>query len=286
MARPHVEFIQAQALDWQPTPIAHLAGTHCKMLSHDVTSGACSLLLRLPRGFQLDGPWQLDAEEEFLVLDGGLSVGDLDYGPDCYALLPAHRPRGALQVRQESVLLCFFDRAPQLETGAAAAAHAARPDGSHDAVPRLDAFEMAWESAGMDPAYADIGLRWKMLRGRIGDAQTTMLVACPPHLHPPEWQGPQEIHDCVEEMFLISGDYLSNVGRMREGAYFWRPPGIAHGPYGTRHGNLALIRTLGAPLENNWTREPVAISRAPAARPFLPAALRARHGVPVVPDPY
>jgi hypothetical protein len=139
MARPHVEFIQAQSLDWQPTPIAHLAGTHCKMLSHDATSGACSLLLRLPEGFRLDGPWQLDAEEEFLVLDGGLSLGDLDHGPDCYARLPAHWPRGALQVRHESVLLCFFDRAPTLATGAPVAAGVARPEGLDDAVPRLDA---------------------------------------------------------------------------------------------------------------------------------------------------
>lgn len=282
MARTHVEFLQAQSLDWQDTPIAHLAGTRCKMLSRDAGSGACSILLRLPQGWHRDGCWHLDADEEFLVLDGEFSLGEQRYQPDCYARLPPYWTRGPLRAHAETVLLCFFDRAPQAEAGVAAGA----ADALRDAVPMLDPFEMPWESAGMDPAYADIGLRWKMLRGRIGAADTTMLVTCPPHLHPPRWRGPQEIHDCVEEMFLLSGDYLSNVGRMREGAYFWRPPGIAHGPYGTRCGNLALIRTLGAPLENNWTREEVTISRNPPAQPFLPAALRARHARPCVPPPY
>jgi hypothetical protein len=271
MGRPHVEFIQAQALAWQPTPVAHLAGTAAKLLSRDAASGACSLLLRIPAGWCREGAWHLDAEEEFLVLDGELAIGELVYLEDCYARLPAGWTRGAMRALRETVLLCFFDREPVAASGVDARADAA----ARVAVPRLDAFEMGWESAGMDPAYADIGLRWKMLRGKIGDAQTTMLVACPPHLHPPQWRGPQEVHDCVEEMFLLSGDYLSNVGRMREGAYFWRPPGIAHGPYGTRLGNLALIRTIGAPLENNWTREQVEISRAPV-----------REGPAVVADAY
>jgi hypothetical protein len=103
-----------------------------------------------------------------------------------------------------------------------------------------------------------------------------MLVSCPPHLHPPGWRGPQERHGCVEEMFLLSGDYLSNVGTMRAGAYFWRPPGIAHGPYGTRFGNLAIIRTLGAPLENNWTDATVGISRDPPLAAQLPPEMRRR----------
>jgi hypothetical protein len=282
MGRAHVEFLQAQSLDWQPTPFAHLAGTQHKLLSRDEVTGACSLLLRLPAGWQHEGCWHLDAEEEFLVLDGHLSIGEHDYEPDCYALLPRYWTRGAVRAHADTVLLCFFDWAPQAQVGIEARA----ADALLRAVPRVDAFDLPWESAGMDPAYADIGLRWKMLLGRIGEPRTTMLVTCPPHLHPPQWRGPQEIHDCVEEMFLISGDYLSNVGRMREGAYFWRPPGIAHGPYGTRSGNLALIRTLGAPLENNWTREEVTISRDPAPRPFLPEALRARHAQPRVPQAY
>lgn len=257
-------------------------GTACKLLSRDGSDGACSMLLRLPAGWHRDGPWHLDAEEEFLVLDGEFSLGEQSYQADCYARLPPYWTRGALRAHTETVLLCFFDHAPQAGTGSDGRA----AETLLQAVPFLDAFDMPWESAGMDPAYADIGLRWKMLRGRIGEASTTMLVTCPPHLHPPHWRGPQEIHDCVEEMFLISGDYLSNVGRMREGAYFWRPPGIAHGPYGTRNGNLALIRTLGAPLENNWTHEQVEISRNPVAQPFLPESLRARHRHPSVPPAY
>lgn len=254
MTRPHVEFIQAQALAWQPTALPHLAGTQCKVLSRDAESGACTVLLRFPEGFRLEGDWALDSEEEFLVLDGELALGGARYSQDCYALLPSGSRRGEMLALRESVVIAFFNEPPAVPVRA---------------IPRLDAFELPWSCAEMDPAYADVGLRFKMLRGGIGEARSTMLVYCPPHLHPPHWRGPQEVHDCVEEMFLISGDYLSNVGRMREGAYFWRPPGIAHGPYGTRMGNLALIRTIGAPLVNNWTREDVEISREQVARPGL-----------------
>jgi hypothetical protein len=259
MARAHVEFVQAQSLDWQASPWPHLAGTDCKLLSRDALTGACSALIRYPAGWQKRGLWHLDAEEEFFVLEGEFTLGAQRYLPDCYALLPPYWTRDGFAVHEPAVLLTFFDSEPQAVAGRDARA----ADAAQTAVPHLDAFEMRWESAGMDPAYADIGLRWKMLRGSIGDARTTMLVSCPPHLHPPQWRGPQEVHDCVEEMFLLSGDYLSNVGTMREGAYFWRPPGIAHGPYGTRFGNLAVIRTIGAPLVNNWTQQQVAISRNP-----------------------
>ena len=282
MTRAHVEFLQAQSIDWQASPWPHLAGTDCKVLSRDEGSGACSLLLRLPAGWQRNGLWHLTTEEEFFVLEGRLTLGDRQYVADCYALLPAFWTRNGMRAEEQTVLLVFFDTEPRAEVGIDARAIEA----AAAAVPRLDAFDMPWESAGMDPAYADLGLRWKMLRGHIGEARTTMLVSCPPHLHPPQWRGPQEVHDCVEEMFLLSGDYLSNVGTMRQGAYFWRPPGIAHGPYGTRFGNLAVIRTLGGALVNNWTREQVAISRNPTPRPFLPAALRPRHALPAGPAPY
>ena len=131
MTRPHVEFIQSQALEWQPTALPHLAGTQCKVLSRDAESGACSLLLRCPEGWQLDGDWALDSEEEFLVLDGELAIGSARYSQDCYALLPSGSRRGAMQalrdnrLRLSAIGLSLHGRLAAVYTLAAALAGAA-----------------------------------------------------------------------------------------------------------------------------------------------------------------
>jgi len=39
---------------------------------------------------------------------------------------------------------------------------------------------------------------------------------------------------------------------MTPGAYFWRPPGIDHGPYGSLTGTLALFRTVDGPLQTSY----------------------------------
>lgn len=266
MARSHVEFLQSQTLPWQPSPWAAFAGLKVKVLSLDDSSGAATVLVRYEPGDLRPGSVAAAAGEECLVLDGSLQVGARSCRQDFYLWWPAGQAREAMRAGPAgAVLLSFLDRDPDGPAHAPVGAEGARI---------VDTFEMPWACDGMDPAYAGVGLRWKLLRGTPGAADTTMLVACPPHLHPPQWRGPQEIHDCVEEMFLIGGDYLSNVGIMREGAYFWRPPGVAHGPYGTRAGNFALIRTLGHALENNWTAHEVAIDRDGGGAPVIPDALR------------
>lgn len=269
MGRPHIEFLQSQTLPWQPSPWAALAGLSVKILSQDDSTGAATALVRFGPGAMRAGSPAAAASEECLVLDGSLRVNSRECRQDFFLFWPAGQAREAICAGPAgAVVLVFLDRAPD---GAAPTG-----DQGHGGPRIVDTFEMPWECEGMDPAYAAVGLRWKLLRGEAGATDTTMLVACPPHLHPPEWRGPQEVHDCVEEMFLIGGDYLSNVGIMREGAYFWRPSGIAHGPYGTRAGNFALIRTLGHALENNWTVHEVAIDRDGSGVAVIPEALRRR----------
>lgn len=282
MSRPHVEFIQSQALAWQPSPWRHLPGCQVKLLSRDAESGAASALVRLPAGWAIDGAGFLTSGQEFLVLEGAMDVNGRRYEQDCYAWLPAGYPLRGCSTASGAIVLIFFDREPHLVEGAP-------ESGRFDlagAIEFRDAYQMEWESEGMDPAYAAVGLRWKQLRGSPHGRECTMLVACPPHLHPPHWRGPQEVHECVEEMYLLSGDYLSSLGTMYAGAYFWRPPGIAHGPYGTRGGNLAVIRTLGAQLENNWTHHEVALTREPSYQPSLPDGMRAHLRQPWRPQSY
>jgi hypothetical protein len=267
MSRDHVEFLQSQQLEWQPAPCSHLQGGEAKLLSQDSASGAATLLLRLPSGWDSSAYGHLEAADEFLVLEGDLQLNERVFRQDCYACLPAGTVRTRMRSERGALLIVFFDGAPSWQAGVTAPGRFPRQDG----VAFLDAFEMAWEYSGMDPVYGQQGLRWKLLRGGPGEAQMTMLVSAPPHQHPPHWRGAQERHACIEEMFLISGDCLSNVGIMRPGAYFWRPAGIAHGPYGSRGGSYAIIRTIGARLENNWTEHEVEISRDQPCSAHVPA---------------
>ena len=282
MPRAHVEFIQSQALPWTPSPWPCLAGCQAKLLSRDLETGAASAVVRVGAGWGRPMPGWIDARLELFVLEGALDVNGRRYEQDCYASLPAGYPYRGCRSEDGAVVLAFFDGEPVWHDGPP-------PPGEHDlsdAIEFLDAYEMPWAREGMDPAYADLGMQWKLLRGSPLGADATMLVACPPHLHPQGWRGPQEVHDCVEEMFLLSGDYQSNVGLMSHGAYFWRPPGVAHGPYGSRGGSLALIRTQGAALENHWTVHEVPISRAPAYAPALPGHLEAYRHRPWRPQRY
>jgi hypothetical protein len=282
MPRPHVEFVQSQTLPWQSSPWPHLPGCQVKLLSLDPDTGAASALLRVPAGWSEAREGWLGAGVEHYVVDGEIDLNGRRYLADTYAWLPAGYPFRSMKTTTGAVVLVFFDAEPAWHEGVHPAAG---PDAS-DAVEMLDAYRMAWATGTMDPAYADVGLRWKILRGSPDGPQATMLVYCPPHVHPPGWTGPQEIHDCVEEMFLLSGDYLGDRGAMHAGAYFWRPPGVAHGPYGTRGGSLALIRTQGAPLRNQWTPHHVKLSRTPAYQPVLPEALRSHARQPWRPQNY
>lgn len=265
MAREHVEYIQSQQLPWQPCDWEYPGrDVRVKELSRDPLTGACSLLLDLPAGWNSDAG-AISADEELFVLSGELAVGDRVLMKDCYIRTPAAAPRRPARADAGAVVLAFYGCRPE------------RAPACGSAEPVIhDAFEMAWSCDGMDPLYAQAGMRWKILHEDPERKDATMLIMTPPHLRPPEWRGPQEQHDCVEEMFLISGDFLSPIGTMTSGAYFWRPPGILHGPYGSRGGNLTLIRTLGDVLVNNWSEHTVELSRSPEFEPVVPSRLRGR----------
>jgi hypothetical protein len=115
MARPHIEWIQAQALSWQSEILPARDGAEAKILSRDEESGALTCILRYPPGYRR-GPEWLSADEEFWVLDGAVEVDGLAYGEHCYAHLPREMPRSGFAApdgRQElwhySTLLSILD---------------------------------------------------------------------------------------------------------------------------------------------------------------------------------
>ena len=280
MARPHIEFIHTQQLPWQNDIYPSLPGAACKMLSRDDDTGACSLLLRYPKGWRQDGALHFTAGEEFYVLDGSLTVNDQTYGLDHFAYLPAGFVRATSSSESGCDVITFFDAEPVTVPGVPT-------DGAFDVsgvIPCLNSHDIAWTADGMDPYYGDNGMQWKMLHFEPETNAATVLVTVPPQWHPDNWQGPQEIHDCMEEAFILAGDLHTHNGVFYPGMYFYRPPRIHHGPFATRFGSLMLVRVDGI-LENNWTEQETPVSLYPEHKPFLADDLKKTAGEAWQPEP-
>jgi glyoxylate utilization-related uncharacterized protein len=278
--RPHIEFVHAQMLPWRRIPPGRgRPDAEYKFLSRDAADGACSCLIRYHPGWRREADESLTAAEEFYVLEGSLEIDGRRHGPDSYAFLPAGWPRHVMHAPDGAVVLSFFDRQPDPVPGA----HA--PDAAlcERAVPHLDVLHMPWDRRLNDPHLAHLGIARKDLRCDPATGERTFLSMILPHSEPPGARGPTETHPTVEEAYVISGSLVGPHGAMHPGAYFWRPPGIAHGPFGTRWGCVALIRFLGGRHVNEWSREERAFAFDAPYRPVLPPELEHLRAAPWVP---
>ena len=265
MARPWIEFVQSQNLAWQDADLWGVRpGIETKVLSLDPENGAASMLLRYPPHWQLDRRGALAADEEFLVLAGALSIGPQSYREKSYAHLPAGYERAAMSSQGGAVVLTFFSARPTW--GAAAAFNPAR------LVENLDAFSVPY-TARFHPEFPPGAGRKTLYEDPLTHDQSWILGTLPMR-----WAERSELHPVVEEMYLLSGESHGNRGVMRPGAYFWRPPQIAHGPYGTLTGNLYFFRTKGGPLVTHYIDAERPFRWWPAYDPALPEELAHARG--------
>jgi hypothetical protein len=225
-----------------------------------------------------------------------LRRGATRYGLDDYAWLPPAHPAAGLSSERGAVLLAFFDREPgwlELPGGAQAAgppvaAGAASATGAAGAaaapgttpIERLVTHEMPWTSHDIDPSVQFLVLSHKILRQVPATGEKTILLSTGAQTHPRDWREARLAHDCVEEMYLLGGDIIGERGTMYEGAYFWRPPGQWHGPFGSRRGSLSLIRFVDGHHHNRWSEDVLPFALEPAHAPELPPELRAVAGAP------
>ena len=275
MGRPHIEFIQSQALAWAPSPWQGLYGyTEVKVLSRDEGSGETSNLIRYPAGWSRTDPEYLAVDEELYVLGGELTINGVSYGEACYAHLPAGFARQSASATDGAAVLTFLSGVPEGGPGAA-------PDGLYDEarlVTRIDAlasdFSTEFTVLGVEPedAISD-GLSaaaFLLLREDPHDREQTWILAARPF-----WVGGvEEIHPVVEEMYLVTGEMMADTGLMKPGAYFWRPPGERHGPFGSKSGNTMFFRTKGGPLSTMFPDTGREFSWTPEHQPILPPELK------------
>lgn len=280
--RPLIEFVQSQMLPWRRIgPGLARPDAEYKLLSRDPGDGACSFLMRYAPGWSREGPEHIIADEEFFVVDGGLEMDGHYYPANSYAYLPAGWTRHEMRSEQGCVLIAFYDREPLLvmEPGTG------DPERSSRAVQHLDAAAMAWDMTLNDPNLKHLGIGRKNLRTDPQTGERSFLSLILPQAEPPEHRGPQEIHPVVEESFLLGGSLTGPHGTMYPGAYFWRPAGIAHGPFGARWGAVALIRFVGGRHVNVWTPEDAPFSFDAPYAPMLPPELAHLANWPWQPPP-
>lgn len=265
MTRPWIEFVQSQNLPWESGDLGGTRpGVQFKRLSVDQDNGACSLLVRYPAGWQNTGG-ALASDDEFLVLEGSLEINGREYAQLAYSHLPAGFDAGAWASRHGAVLLEFFSGRPA--TGI--------PDSAVDErrlVLHMDTFQVPY-TGNFHPEFPP-GAGRKLLYMDPVTRDTTWILGTMPM----RWAERAEVHPTVEEMYLISGEVHGNRGVMRPGAYFWRPPSMPHGPYGTRTGNLYLFRTKGGLLSTNYVEPQREFRWWPEFDPVLPPELEAYRG--------
>lgn len=265
MARPWIEFVQSQRIPWGAHPIATLRpGVEAKVLSADAETGACSLLLRYPRGFAAPAA-TLAVDEEILVIDGALEIGGEAYGNLAYAQLPAGYPTAAWRSPGGAVALAFYSGHPQAAT---------RPLDFDPGrlVRHLDALQVPY-TGNFHPQFPPGAGRKILFQDPLTQDTSWLLGTLPLR-----WAERAEVHPTVEEMYLLAGEVHGNRGVMRPGAYFWRPGAQPHGPYGTQTGNLYFFRTKGGQLSTQYVEPEKPFHWWPAYDPVLPAEMEAYRG--------
>lgn len=271
MARPHILFIQAQDLPWQQGYWGEgRDDVKMKLLSLDEsgTDGTC--VLRYEPGWRRDSLEYLSCHEEFLVLDGAITINGQRYDKHTYGFLPAGFAREEAVSEDGAVCLTMFYDRPVVHAGEP-------PEGLFDPrllVPYVNPLEMEWDPGLVDPQLS-AGVAIKPLREDPYTKEVSFLYMSPPHRVPPDMAKPQWTHPMVEELYTIEGEYVwGDCGRMGPGGYCWWREGVYHGPAGTDTGYHLFVRTVNGPLVNNFATEKKPFTWQPQFKPQIPDELK------------
>jgi hypothetical protein len=254
MPRPHLEFIDA--FDAPPTPVhgGPFAGTSRRLLSEDPDAGAWTGLVACPPDWA--GPLSAAARPvELFVLRGTIAIDTTAAGPGTYARVPpgAGTPGAASPAGTLILVLVDAERAP--EPSAAARV--------------IDTSAMPWTGVPLDGPVPQ-GIVVKRLHADAATGSTTWISAVVPG-----WRESRaEVHDTIEECFMLRGDILLGArGVMGPGSYFWRPPGVKHGPMCSLNGGVFFFRSIGGSLSTRHVAVPdweARVARYAATQPYFP----------------
>ena len=258
--RPPIPLRDAHRVPWRPVPGGELGrGGAYRDLSVDESDGACSRLVRI----ETPQHGRLMVGADLYVVRGRGQWGPHPLEEDRYVYVPAGSDISIEPGPSGMVLFCAFSGTPEVATPPSSSL----PGGG--ATP-IDVAGLAWEAPpwSSGSATADVFTKWL----RRGDDAHVFLSAMLPGRHTRR----EEAHPVAEETFRLAGEVLqAGDGVSTPGSYCFRPPGFWHGPLGTPHGTLALVRSSGPittefrdpPPDRDWdtVRERYGPARPPAA---------------------
>ena len=225
------------------SPRLDLGGT-VRILSVDPLDGAGTCLWRVPPGWSHPGGFMMAGDEQLLVLEGAFSKGGSDYTAGCFGYRPAGTVHEPMASAGGALLLAMWDSAPDRPP----VVNATTPERGEG----LRFIDTGVVTAIPTPVQGPPqGIDVKILNRYPAGGGMTMLITIPPG-----WEELRsEHHDCVEESYKLSGDiWIVENGQeqvLSAGDYFFRPPGIKHGPMRTAGGTSSLIRFSARP-ENHY----------------------------------
>lgn len=240
--RVHTEFVHKDDIIWKEDVFQEgFPIVKYKYLSFDEITNDFSALVALKKGNRYDKR-VFNKDQELFVLSGEIETDEYDMKKGCYLRIPAGFDFPEMDVKEESEVLWMGD------LGNTSADNAA--------IVFKNTEDMEWEIPFVKGPFP--GLFIKLLwRDPVTKAYSRLIKCAPGWL-----EKRIEYHDCMEEAYTIQGEMVASnwPGVMDEGCYFWRPPGVLHGPMMTGpNGCISFIRTDGE-LVNHYcyrhTRRP------------------------------
>jgi hypothetical protein len=228
--RGFVSLPNPQDVPFVPLPIEGLPdGVRVKILSLDVESGACSLIVEMPANSIREKKGFHSGALEIFLLEGELTVGETVLTSRCYTYIPAWMAYGAIETTNGCTALFFFDKSPDFTPSEESTLKS--EIGNHVAYKNY--YEEVWDVSKLRDSFkAPPPLFLKVLKeDKETGARTWITGVISGH---PRYAW--EVHSAWEEGFLLEGEYtieecLSEGTQTivyQPGGYFFRPAFIAH----------------------------------------------------------
>ena len=237
--RPHVELVYQQDLIWHADPLGSADDqAELRRLSSDEESGAGTVLARFSGDWSRPAGYH-QADTEWFVTSGLVTVGDAALGPGGYLRAPAGKLTPPMTAAAGTQALVFSDNGP---------ADFVASDGDWADFVRRDRRDISglpgeltiasasgpgweptpWEAAGDGPPAAGDGphSRVKVLyRQRPLASATAAEPITALWEAPPDWADDRFHHRGVfVEAYGLSGTIEYSHGQLSEGGYLYRPP--------------------------------------------------------------
>ncbi len=273
IGRFHTDFVQSQVApgrvlgDNNSQP-----GVKGDALSYDAKGNkAVTVIFRYPANWSMPKPHYVNSDQEFYILNGSVNFDGTIYKAGDYAYLPAGYYHGLMKSDEGCTMLNFYE-------GEHLAFYEQTPAGMYipgKLIKKTQTGKLKWKPLKDESAEA-----WgrkpqiKVLRTDEATGETTFLIKVAADNADKVTSRRTAIHSAVEEMYVIEGEISTPRGVMKSGAYIWRAPGTVRGPFGSKTGYTAIVRSKGGALNTKLSDAPAPIAWNASYQPVISDSAR------------